>query len=416
MRGMRKEREITRISGGVTAAKGFEAGAAAAGIKYQGRDDMAVIYSEAPCRAAGAFTTNIVKAAPVTWDQRLVAQSPYIQAVIVNSGIANACTGKEGREYCKETAKEAAGVFNIPEDAVLVASTGVIGMQLPMERLKKGISLLKEAKGGGPENGTDAAKAIMTTDTAHKEIAVQVEIGGKTVTIGGMCKGSGMIHPNMCTMLSFVTTDANISKEMLQTCVSADVKDTYNMVCVDGDTSTNDTFLVLANGLAGNREITEENEDYRLFAAALNEVNTCLAKKIAGDGEGATALLEVKILGARSKKQAVTLSKAVVASSLVKAAIYGHDANWGRILCAMGYSGARFDPEKVDLFFESSLGRIQIMENGVAANYSEKEATRILSGPEVRAIADIKMGKASATAWGCDLTLDYVKINADYRS
>ena len=413
---MSGQEKITRISGGVTAARGFEAGAAAAGIKYQGRDDMAVIYSEAPCRAAGTFTTNVVKAAPVKWDQKIVAESPYVQAVIVNSGIANACTGAEGYGYCEETAEEAARVLGVPENAVLVASTGVIGMQLPMDRLKKGISLLKEAKGTGAEKGTAAAKAIMTTDTVHKEIAVQVELGGKTVTIGGMCKGSGMIHPNMCTMLAFVTTDAAISKELLQRAVSADVKDTFNMISVDGDTSTNDTLLVLANGLAGNPEITEEDEDYRAFAKALSEVNTYLAKKMAGDGEGATALFEVKIIGAETKEQAVTLSKSVVTSSLVKAAIYGHDANWGRILCAMGYSGAQFDPEKVDLFFESAAGRIQIIENGVAVDYSEEEATRILSEPEVTAIADVKLGTESATAWGCDLTYDYVKINADYRS
>ena len=407
---------IQKIDGGVTAAKGFEAASAAAGIKYQGRDDMALIYSETPCRAAGTFTTNVVKAAPVKWDQKIVAESPYVQAVVVNSGIANACTGAEGYGYCEETAKEAAKVFGVPENAVLVASTGVIGMQLPMDRLKKGISLLKEAKGTGAEKGTAAAKAIMTTDTVHKEIAVQVELGGKTVTIGGMCKGSGMIHPNMCTMLAFVTTDAAISKELLQRAVSADVKDTFNMISVDGDTSTNDTLLVLANGLAGNPEITEEDEDYRAFAKALSEVNTYLAKKMAGDGEGATALFEVKIIGAETKEQAVTLSKSVVTSSLVKAAIYGHDANWGRILCAMGYSGAQFDPEKVDLFFESAAGRIQIIENGVAVDYSEEEATRILSEPEVTAIADVKLGTESATAWGCDLTYDYVKINADYRS
>ena len=407
---------IQKIGGGVTAAKGFEAASAAAGIKYQGRDDMALIYSETPCRAAGTFTTNVVKAAPVKWDQKIVAESPYVQAVVVNSGIANACTGAEGYGYCEETAKEAAKVFGVPENAVLVASTGVIGMQLPMDRLKKGISLLKEAKGTGAEKGTAAAKAIMTTDTVHKEIAVQVELGGRIVTIGGMCKGSGMIHPNMCTMLAFVTTDAAISKELLQRAVSADVKDTFNMISVDGDTSTNDTLLVLANGLAGNPEITEEDEDYRAFAKALSEVNTYLAKKMAGDGEGATALFEVKIIGAETKEQAVTLSKSVVTSSLVKAAIYGHDANWGRILCAMGYSGAQFDPEKVDLFFESAAGRIQIIENGVAVDYSEEEATRILSEPEVTAIADVKLGTESATAWGCDLTYDYVKINADYRS
>ena len=406
----------TVIEGGVTAAAGFQTASTAAGIKYKNRKDMAMIYSEKPCKAAGTFTTNIVKAAPVKWDQKIVKESEYAQAVVINAGIANACTGAEGMGYCAETAQAASAALKVPERAVLVASTGVIGMQLPMDRLKKGISLLKEAKGEGTEKGTAAAKAIMTTDTIHKEIAVQVELGGKTVTIGGMCKGSGMIHPNMCTMLAFVTTDAAISKEMLQRAVSADVKDTYNMISVDGDTSTNDTLLVLANGLAGNPEITEENEDYRTFAAALNEVNTYLAKKMAGDGEGATALFEVKIVGAESKEQAVTLSKSVVTSSLVKAAIYGHDANWGRILCAMGYSGAQFDPEKVDLFFESAAGRIQIIENGVAVDYSEEEATRILSEPEVTAIADVKMGTASAVAWGCDLTYDYVKINADYRS
>jgi glutamate N-acetyltransferase/amino-acid N-acetyltransferase len=247
-------------------------------------------------------------------------------------------------------------------------------------------------------------------------VAVQVEIGGKTVTIGGMCKGSGMIHPNMCTMLGFVTTDINISKELLQEALSEDIKDTYNMVSVDGDTSTNDTVLLLANGMAGNEKITTKNQDYETFKKALNYINTCLAKKIAGDGEGATALFEVKIIGAESKEQAVILSKSVVTSSLTKAAIYGHDANWGRILCAMGYSGAQFDPEKVDLYFESRAGKIKIIENGVSTGYSEEEATRILSEDEVTAIADVKMGDATATAWGCDLTYDYVKINADYRS
>ena len=255
-----------------------------------------------------------------------------------------------------------------------------------------------------------------STDTVKKEVAVQVEIGGRTVTVGGMCKGSGMIHPNMCTMLGFVTTDVNISKEMLQEALSEDVKDTYNMVSVDGDTSTNDTVLLLANGMAGNPEITEKNEDFEAFRKALNFVNTTLAKKIAGDGEGATALFEVKVIGAESKEQAVTLSKSVVTSSLTKAAIYGHDANWGRILCAMGYSGAQFDPEKVDLYFESRAGKIKIIENGVSTGYSEEEATKILSEDEVTAIADVKMGDYSATAWGCDLTYDYVKINADYRS
>ena len=404
------------ITGGVTAAKGFQAASTAAGIKYQGRTDMAMVYSEKPCVAAGTFTTNIVKSAPVKWDQEIVYKHPTAQVIICNSGIANACTGEEGFSYCRATAKAAAETLKVDENSVLVASTGVIGMQLPIEKLSDGVKAMAPKLQGTLEAGNEAAKAIMTTDTREKEIAVQIEIGGKTVTIGGMCKGSGMIHPNMCTMLGFVTTDVCISKQLLQEALSQDVKDTYNMVSVDGDTSTNDTVLLLANGMAENPEISEKNEDYQKFCEALNYINTTLAKKIAGDGEGATALFEVKIIGAESKEQAVTLSKSVVTSSLTKAAIYGHDANWGRILCAMGYSGAQFDPEKVDLYFESKAGKIQIIENGVAVDYSEEEATKILSEDAVTAIADIKMGDCSATAWGCDLTYDYVKINADYRS
>lgn len=407
---------MKKITGGVTAAKGFEAAAAAAGIKYENRTDMALVYSVKPCKVAGTFTTNVVKAAPVKWDRQIVESKIKSQAVIINSGIANACTGEEGMRCCLETAKAAAEALKIPADGVLIGSTGVIGMQMPIEKLKKGIQILAKEKQSGAVAANAAAKAIMTTDTMEKEVAVTVEIGGKTVTIGGMAKGSGMIHPNMCTMLGFVTTDAKISKKMLQEALSEDVKDTYNMVSVDGDTSTNDTVLLLANGLAENPEITEKGEDYETFKAALNYINTTLAKKIAGDGEGATALFEVKIIGAESKEQAVTLSKSVVTSSLTKAAIYGHDANWGRILCAMGYSGAKFDPEKVDLFFESKAGKIQIIENGVAVDYSEEEATKILSEEAVTAIADVKMGDATATAWGCDLTYDYIKINADYRS
>ena len=404
------------ITGGVTAAKGFQAASTAAGIKYQGRTDMAMVYSEKPCVAAGTFTTNIVKAAPVKWDQDIVYNHPSAQVIICNSGIANACTGEEGFGYCRATAKAAAETLNVDENSVLVASTGVIGMQLPIEKLSAGVKAMAPKLQGTLEAGNDAAKAIMTTDTKEKEVAVEIEVGGKTVTIGGMCKGSGMIHPNMCTMLGFVTTDACISKKLLQEALSEDIKDTYNMVSVDGDTSTNDTVLLLANGMAENPEINEKNEDYQKFYEALNYINTTLAKKIAGDGEGATALFEVKIIGAESKEQAVTLSKSIVTSSLTKAAIYGHDANWGRILCAMGYSGAQFDPEKVDLYFESKAGKIQIIENGVAVNYSEEEATKILSEDAVTAIADVKMGDCTATAWGCDLTYDYIKINADYRS
>lgn len=404
------------IEGGVTAAKGFRSASTAAGIKYKDRQDMALIYSEVPCAAAGTFTTNVVKAAPVKWDQDIVYNKPSAQAVVINAGIANACTGQEGYGYCRETADAAAVALGITADSVLVASTGVIGMQLPMDRIAAGVKAMAPKLDGSLESGTGAAKAIMTTDTKKKEIAVQVELGGKTVTVGGMCKGSGMIHPNMCTMLGFVTTDAAISKEMLQAALSEDVKDTYNMVSVDGDTSTNDTVLLLANGMAGNPKITEKNQDYQAFKAALHEVNETLAKKIAGDGEGCSALFEVKIVGAETKEQAVTLAKSVITSNLTKAAIFGHDANWGRILCAMGYSGARFDPEKVDLFFESAAGKLQIIEDGMAVDYSEEEATKILSEPEVTATADIKMGEEQATAWGCDLTFDYVKINADYRS
>ena len=407
---------MKQIPGGVTAAKGFEAAGVEAGIKYKNRMDMALVYSQAPCKAAGTFTTNVVKAAPVKWDYKVVHESEYAQAVIINAGVANACTGEEGYGYCLDTAKAAAKAFGVPEDAVLVASTGVIGMQLPMDKILAGVDKLAEAKGDSLEHGTLASKAIMTTDTVNKEIAVEFEVGGKTATIGGMCKGSGMIHPNMCTMLGFVTTDVNISKELLLKALQEDVKDTYNMVSVDGDTSTNDTVLLLANGMAGNEEITEENDDYKAFCEALNVVNTFLARKIAGDGEGATALFEVKVINAASKEEAVILSKSVVTSSLTKAAIYGHDANWGRILCALGYSGVQFDPEKVDLYFESAAGKLKIIENGVSTGYSEEVATKILSEEEVTAIADMKMGDACATAWGCDLTYDYVKINADYRS
>lgn len=404
------------IDGGVTSAKGFQAAGIAAGIKKGNTKDMAMIYSEKPCNTAGTFTTNLVKAAPVKWDQKVVYESPYTQAIVCNSGIANACTGAEGYGYCEATAKAAAEVLNVPQEAVLVASTGVIGQQLPMDKLEAGVKKLVPVLSGARQAGILAAESIMTTDTVRKEAAVEIQLSGKTVTIGGMCKGSGMIHPNMCTMLGFVTTDAAIEKKLLQEALSEVVADTYNMISVDGDTSTNDTVLVLANGMAENPMITEKNEDYQNFKAALKYVNTNLAKQIAADGEGASALFEVKIIGAETKEQAVTLSKSVITSNLTKAAIFGHDANWGRILCAMGYSGAQFDPDKVDLAFESAAGHIQIIENGVTVNYSEDEATRILSENHVTAIADLKMGQETATAWGCDLTYDYVKINADYRS
>lgn len=407
---------MERIEGGVTAAKGFEAAHAAAGLKYKDRTDMALIYSRVPCVTAGTFTTNVVKAAPVKWDQQVVKSGKKSQAVIVNSGIANACTGAEGFGYCKDTADKAGKVLGIDPEGVLIGSTGVIGKQMPIEKLKAGIEALAPKKASTLEAGTEAAKAIMTTDTKEKEIAVTIQVKDTTVTIGGMAKGSGMIHPNMCTMLSFITTDAVITKEALQSALSEDVPDTYNMISVDGDTSTNDTVLLLANGMAENEEITCGTPEYEEFKAALHVINEYLAKKIAGDGEGATALFEAKVIGAESKEQAKVLAKAIVCSNLTKTAIAGHDANWGRILCAMGYSGAQFDPEKVDLFFESQAGKIQIIENGTAVDYSEEEATKILSEPEVTAIADVKMGQESASAWGCDLTHGYIEINADYRS
>ena len=299
---------------------------------------------------------------------------------------------------------------------MLVASTGVIGMQLPMERILAGVNALAGMLADTREAAAEAAHAIMTTDTVSKEAAVAVEIGGKRVTVGGMCKGSGMIHPNMCTMLGFVTTDVCITKELLQEALRSDVQDTYNMISVDGDTSTNDTVLVLANGQAGNPVIAEKGEDYARFCRALHDVNATLAKKMAGDGEGATALLEVQVIGADNKEDAKKLAKSVICSSLTKAAIFGHDANWGRILCALGYSGALFDPERMELYFAGREGKMLIYRDGQAVDYSEEEAGKLLAQPEVTIIADMKMGEASARAWGCDLTYDYVKINADYRS
>ena len=402
--------------GGVTAAQGFEAAGVEAAIKYQNRKDMALVYSRTPCRAAGVFTSNVVKAAPVLWDKEIVEHSVSVQAVIVNSGIANACTGRQGYDCCRQTAEKAAGLLDISPDAVLVASTGVIGNQIPVEKLLAGVEKLAEAKEDSQEAGTRAAEAIMTTDTLSKQAAVQVELGGKTVTIGGMCKGSGMIHPNMCTMLGFVTTDAAISQELLQEALREDVVDTFNMISVDGDTSTNDTLVVLANGMAGNPEITCRNEDYDRFKEALNYVNTTLAKKMAGDGEGATALFETKVIHAASKQDARILSKSVIGSSLCKAAIFGHDANFGRFLCALGYSGVQFDPEQIELYFENDEKSILIYKDGAAVDYSEEEATQVLASPEVRVLVDMHMGDAEAAAWGCDLSYDYVKINADYRS
>ena len=408
---------MKKIEGGVTAAQGFEAASAAANIKYKGRTDMALVFSKEPCVCAGTFTTNVVKAAPVIWDRDMVYSGKPAHAVIVNSGIANACTGSEGMEYCKQTAEEAAACLDIDADSVLVGSTGVIGFQLPIDRIKAGVRMLAETKRSGIEAGTEAAKAIMTTDTVHKETAYEFETGGKKAVIGGMAKGSGMIHPNMCTMLGYVTTDAAIEKNLLQKALSEIVQETFNMISVDGDTSTNDTLLVLANGLAGNSLISDENSaDYAAFYEALRTVCRELAMRMAGDGEGCTRLIETRVIHADSLDNARTLAKSVITSSLTKAAVFGRDANWGRILCALGYSGAQFDPENCDLYFGEGDDRILIFTNGSAADYSEEEATALLSGEKVIITADMHMGEAEATAWGCDLTYDYVKINADYRS
>ena len=405
-----------QVEGGVTAATGFEAACCEANIKYKDRTDMAMVFSAKPCECAGTFTSNVVKAACVQWDRKIVNGGGKMHAVVVNSGIANACTGKEGFDACEATAKAVEKELKVPADSVAVASTGVIGMQLPVEKLVKGVSMMSKTLDHGKEAGTAASKAIMTTDTINKEIAVTFEIEGKTVTLGGMCKGSGMIHPNMCTMLAFLTTDLAIDKAILQEAVSEVVTDTFNMITVDGDTSTNDTLLVMANGLAGNDKITEKGEAYNEFKEALFFVCRFLARKMAGDGEGATKLFEAKVVNAKSKADARTLSRAIVGSNLSKAAIYGCDANFGRFLCAMGYSGASFDQNDVELFFESKAGRLQVFDKGTPLAFDEELAVQIMKEEEVTIFVDMHEGEEEATAWGCDLTYDYVKINADYRS
>lgn len=405
------------IKGGICAPKGFSASATEANIKYKNRTDMAMIFSKVPAISAGTYTTNLVKAAPVLWDRKITDSETYVNAIVINSGIANACTKDEGMEYCKQSAKKAASELGVEENSILLASTGVIGMQLPIEKICAGIESLSNSLEQSDKAANEAAKAIMTTDTVSKEIAIEFEISGKTVKMGAMCKGSGMIHPNMCTMLGFITTDVNISKELLLKALRDDVVDTFNMVSVDGDTSTNDSLIILANGLADNEKIAcESSEEYKAFKGNLNFITTALSKMIAGDGEGATALFEVVVEGAKTKETARTLAKSVVTSSLTKAAIFGHDANWGRILCALGYSGEKFDPDNMELYFESENGKILIYKDGVSVGFDEEKATKILSAKEVRALVKLNMGDFSATAWGCDLTFDYVKINADYRS
>ncbi|PHU34831.1 bifunctional glutamate N-acetyltransferase/amino-acid acetyltransferase ArgJ [Pseudobutyrivibrio ruminis] len=407
---------MKEIKGGITAAKGFKAASTAAGIKYQGRTDMAMVYSEKPCVSAGTFTSNVVKAACVQWDMNIVNANKPIQAVVINSGIANACTGKEGFDACEATARGVEKTLSIPYDSVAVASTGVIGMQLPVDKLVAGVEAMAPKLDDSIEAGTDASKAIMTTDTVNKEIAVEFEIGGKTVTLGGMSKGSGMIHPNMCTMLAFLGTDIDIEKSLLQEAVSEVVADSFNMITVDGDTSTNDTLICMANGLAGNPKISSKGADFDTFKEALKFVCTDLAKRMAADGEGASKLFEAKVVNAKSVADAKTLSRAIVGSNLSKAAIFGCDANFGRFLCAMGYSGADFDQNDVELFFESVNGRLQVFDKGTPIVFDEDAALKIMKADAVTVFVDMHEGDAEATAWGCDLTYDYVKINADYRS
>ena len=401
------------IEGSVTAAKGFKAAGNFIGLK-KAKKDMAVILSEKPCTAAGCFTTNVVKAAPVLWDMDKVANP--ISGIVINSGNANACTGGQGLEDAKTTAQTMADIVNVNADNILVCSTGVIGVNLPMDTMVAGIKNTIPMLNSTFEAGQSAAEAIMTTDTYSKTAAVEIEIDGKTVTLGGMAKGSGMINPNMATMLCFITTDCNISREMLDKALKACVIDTFNMITVDGDTSTNDTVITLANGMAGNNEITQCNEDYYKFLEALYYINQTLAVKCADDGEGATKLMEVNVKGAGTKNEARLIARSVTSSSLFKAALFGEDANWGRVLCAMGYSGADFDPMTVTIVFRSDNGVIQLMNKGTPIIFDEELASNILSAHKIYIDITLTEGEESATAWGCDLTYDYVKINGDYRS
>lgn len=408
---------MKEIQGGITAPEGFYAASHAAGIKYKGREDMALIYSDTDCITAGTFTTNVVKAAPVLWDSDIVHSDAKVRAVVINSGIANAATGKPGMDICEKTAQAMSSLYGGNRDSVLVASTGVIGMQIDADKICAGCKELFEKKADTPGAATAAAKAIMTTDTHKKEIAVEVELtDGKVIRIGAMTKGSGMIHPNMCTMLGFVTTDAVIDKKLLQKAISAIVDDTFNMITVDGDTSTNDTYVILANGRAGNTLIGDEGEDYRRFYEGLLHVSEYLAIQMAGDGEGATKLFECHVKEAQNVADAKKMAKSVVGSALCKAAIFGNDSNFGRFLCALGYSGADFDPAKVDIWYEAAGKKLKIVENGMDAGYSEDEATELLKSEAVTVVTVMHAGSAEARAWGCDLSYDYVKINADYRS
>ncbi len=413
---------IRKIPGGVTASAGFRAACCAAGIKYQGRTDMAMLFSAEPCDVAGTFTSNKVKAAPVLWDMKILESGCPVQAVVVNAGIANAATGKTGMDLCKATAEHTGDVLSVPASSVLLGSTGVIGPNIPLDRISAGVSAMAPALSDTLEAGTAASKAIMTTDTVNKEFAVAFDLptadgsGTVEVHLGGMSKGSGMIHPNMCTMLGYITTDCEISRELMQKALSAVVCDTFNMITVDGDTSTNDTLLLLANGLAGNNRIEAEDENYKVFCEALYSVCRDLAVLMASDGEGATHLVEMRVFNADTVENAKTLARSVVGSSLVKAMIYGRDANCGRILCALGYAGPDFDPAVIELYLHGEKDTLCFYKDGYVQAFDEEKAAAILSEKAVRFSCDMKMGSCEATAWGCDLTYDYVKINGDYRS
>lgn len=405
------------IDGGITSPKGFKAAGICAGIRGKhSKNDMALVICETGAVTAGMFTTNKVKAAPVVRDAEIVKKYEKAKAILINSGIANACTGEEGMANADKCAALVAENLGISAGEVLVCSTGVIGMQLEMDIMEAGISKIVKLPVCGREADIAAATAIMTTDTKKKEICIETEIGGKKITVSGMCKGSGMIHPNLGTMLGFITTDCAITKEMLDKAIRCAVPKTFNMVSIDGDTSTNDTVLLLASGCAENAEIAAEGKDFDAFLEAVNEVCTYLAKRIAEDGEGATKLLEVNVKNAVTYEDAVLISKSVACSSLTKSAAFGCDANWGRIICAMGYSGGSFKPEICDISIKSEKGETALVINGTGSGFDEEEATSILSAAEIAINIDLKDGKETATAWGCDLTYDYVKINADYRS
>jgi len=401
------------IDGGVCAAKGFTANGIHCGIrKNHSKKDLALILSSVPASAAAVYTTNLVKGAPLTVTKNHIANG-IAQAVICNSGNANTCNAN-GIEIAEAMSDLTAKALNISASDVIVASTGVIGQPLSMDPIAAGMEEL--AKGLSENGGKAAAEAIMTTDTVMKEVAVEFTVGGRVSRIGGIAKGSGMIHPNMATMLVFITTDAAISPTMLQKALSGDIANTFNMVSVDGDTSTNDMVTVLANGLAENEPITCEGADFDTFMKALNTVTIALCRKIAGDGEGATKLLECKVTGAADEATAKTVAKSVICSSLLKAAMFGADANWGRVLCAIGYSGAKVDVNKVDVSFRSNAGQIDVCKDGAGIPFSEEVAKTVLLEKEIEILVELNSGDARATAWGCDLTYDYVKINGDYRT